>query len=66
MRLFRAPALNFEALWLAYENQQEDLLVPLLPLGGLSVGEPVPYERALEAMREAARPLAGMDDTMGA
>lgn len=66
LRLFRAPALNFEALWLAYEGRQEDLLVPLLPLAGLSVGEPVPYDRALQFLREAARPLANMDDTMGA
>ncbi len=66
LKLFRVPALNFEALWLSYENTKEDMLVPLRPLAGLTVGEPVPLEEALAALREAGRPLAGMDDTMGA
>jgi len=65
LKLFRVPALNFEALWLSYENTKEDILVPLRPVVGLTVGEPVPLEEALAALREAGRPLADMDEMMG-
>jgi hypothetical protein len=70
LRLFRVPALNFEALWISYEgkpdDKPEDMLVPLRAVGSLVPDKPVPLREALPALREAARPLANMDDTMGA
>ena len=66
LRVFRVPALNFEALWISYGDEGRDLLVPLHAVGRLVQNEPVPMRDALEALREAARPLANMDDTMGA
>jgi hypothetical protein len=66
LRVFRVPALNFEALWLSYEDESRDVLVPLHTVGRLPQNKPVPMKEALEALREAARPLANMDDTMGA
>ncbi len=66
LRLYRIPALNFEALWLSYEGGEGDQLVPLTRLGPLPAGEPVPFQEAVQRLREAARPLLGMDDTMGA
>jgi hypothetical protein len=66
LRLFRVPALNFEALWLHYDDQARDTLLPLRGVGRLTPYEVVPFERALDALREAARPLSQMDDTMGA
>jgi hypothetical protein len=66
LRLFRVPALNFEAVWVSHEGGAEDLLLPLTEVGRLTVGSEYRYEEALRALREAARPLADMDDTMGA
>lgn len=66
LRLYRVPALNFEALWLAYEGGEQDVLVPLSAVGPLPQGEAVPFREAVRALREAARPLLDMDDTMGA
>ncbi|SDZ98827.1 hypothetical protein [Nitrosospira multiformis] len=66
LRVFRVPALNFEALWISYGDEGRDLLVPLHAVGRLVQNEPVPMRDALEALREAAWPLANMDDTMGA
>jgi hypothetical protein len=64
--LFRVPALNFEALWIHYEDQARDNLVPLRGVGRLTPYEAVPLDKAFDALREAARPLSQMDDTMGA
>ncbi len=66
LRLFRVPALNFEALWINYEGKPGDMLVPLRTLGKLAQYKVVSMQDALGALREAARPLANMDDTMGA
>ena len=66
LRLYRVPALNFEALWLSYEGGEGDLLVPLTDVGPLPRGESVPLDEAVRALQEAARPLLDMDDTMGA
>jgi len=66
LRLYRVPALNFEALWLSYDDIQVDTLVPLTAVGPLPAGEPVRFVDAVAALREAARPLLQMDDTMGA
>ena len=62
------PALNFEGLWLTGDASAErgDQIVPLRNVGRLYVNQPVPLTEALDALREAARPLAQMDDTMGA
>ncbi len=60
------PALNFEALWLRYEGGEGDYLIPLTAVGPLPAGESVPFTAAVQALREAARPLLEMDDTMGA
>ncbi|MDR6862052.1 papain-like cysteine protease family protein [Phycicoccus sp. 3266] len=66
LRLYRVPALNFEALWLSYEGGEGDQLVPLTAVGPLPAGEPVPFADAVGSLREAARALGDMDDTMGA
>jgi hypothetical protein len=66
LRLYRVPALNFEALWLSYGDVQADRLVPITSVGPLPQNEPVPFVEAVRALREAARPLLQMDDTMGA
>jgi hypothetical protein len=66
LRMLRIPALNFEALWLNYEGETKDLLVPLIPIGQLPALKGVLLDEALEALREAARPLTNMDDSMGA
>lgn len=69
LRVFRVPALNFEALWVHYQAEARegtDVLVPLHAVGKLAQNKPVPIKEALEALRDAARPLANMDDTMGA
>jgi hypothetical protein len=65
LRLYRVPALNFEALWLSFEDGKDDQLVPLTAVGPLPQGEPVAFADALSTLREAARSLADMDDTMG-
>lgn len=66
LRLFRAPALNFEALWIHYDGERQDTLVPLRAVGRLTPYSRVSYNEALDALREAARPLVQMDETMGA
>ncbi len=67
LRLFRVPALNFEALWITCEGEGAiDALVPLRSVGKLAPNRPVALADALVMLREAARPLANMDDTMGA
>ncbi len=67
LRLFRAPALNFEALWISCDGASEhDVLIPLRSVGQLALHRPVALADALAQLREAARPLANMDDTMGA
>lgn len=66
LRLFRVPALNFEALWINYADETTDMLVPLRDTGKLAANKPVPLDEALIVLREAARPLLQMDDTMGA
>jgi hypothetical protein len=66
LRLIRVPALNFEALWINYEGEAGDSLVPLREVGRLAPYQAVPFDEAMDALREAARPLAQMDDMMGA
>ena len=67
LRLLRAQALNFEALWISCDGHGEhDVLVPLRSVGKLTPHQPVPLADAMLELREAARPLANMDDTMGA
>ncbi|MFZ2406762.1 MAG: hypothetical protein WAW41_16630, partial [Methylobacter sp.] len=66
LKLLQVPALNFEALWINYEGVTKDVLVPLLAVGQLTAYKAVSLDEAFEALREAARPLADMDDTMGA
>lgn len=67
LRLYRVPALNFEALWLHYEDPSGDRIVPITTLGPVPAGEAVPFGEAVSALRQAARPLVQqMDDTMGA
>jgi len=68
VRLLRVPALNFEGLWLTGDASTDrgDQIVPLRNVGRLYVNQPVSLNEAMDALREAARPLAQMDDTMGA
>ena len=42
------------------------MLIPLHTVGQLPQFRPIPLQDALSALREAARPLVNMDDTMGA
>jgi hypothetical protein len=65
LKLFRVPALNFEALWLD-GDQGDGTLVTLTNLGPLPQFQPVAFNEALEKLREAARTQGQMDDTMGA
>jgi hypothetical protein len=66
LRLLRVPALNFEGLWINYADDTRDMLVPLRAAGKLAPYEPLPMDEAFDALREAAHPLAQMDDSMGA
>jgi hypothetical protein len=66
VRLLRVPALNFEGLWIVAEGDAADQVVPLRAVGELQPNRPVSLDEALAALREAAHPLAQMDDTMGA
>ncbi len=67
LRMLRVPALNFEALWISCDGERErDMLVPMRAVGKLAQHQPVALDDALDQLREAARPLANMDDTMGA
>ena len=53
LRLFQVPILNFEALWLSYEGEGQDMLIPLHIVGRLAQYKPVPLSEALDALREA-------------
>ncbi|MFT3877512.1 MAG: papain-like cysteine protease family protein [Propioniciclava sp.] len=64
-RILQVPALNFEAFWVV-QGEDESVLVPLLGAAGLEPGQSYPLQDALDKLREAAQPFAGMDDTMGA
>lgn len=68
LRLFRVAALNFEALWVKCGEQakDKDVLIALRSVGRLVPYRPLALADALVLLREAARPLANMDDTMGA
>jgi hypothetical protein len=66
VRLLRVPALNFEGLWITGESEGTDQVVPLRAVGPLAPHRAVPLNDALAALKEAARPLQEMDDTMGA
>jgi hypothetical protein len=64
-RILQVPALNFEALWVLDEDGRS-MVVPLLGVGDLQPGRTYALDEAIESLREAAKPLANMDDTMGA
>jgi hypothetical protein len=70
LRLFRVPALNFEALWINYgdennsEGEARDSLVPLREVGTLPLYQAVPFDEAMDALREAAAPLEQLEDDM--
>ena len=70
LRLFRVPALNFEALWISYEGENtsegeaRDYLVPLREVGTLTLYQAVPFDEAMDALREAAAPLEQLEDDM--
>ena len=67
LRLLRVPALNFEALWISCDDDAaREVLVPLRCVGKLAPYRSVALADALAVLREAARALANMDDTMGA
>jgi hypothetical protein len=66
LRLFRVPALNFEALWVNYGESDLDILVPFRTVGRLSAHTSMTLTDAIVALREASKPLANQDDTMGA
>jgi hypothetical protein len=66
LRLLRVPALNFDALWIHSADDDRDLLVPLHAVGQLTAYQSVPLQEALGVLRETARTLGSMDDSMGA
>jgi hypothetical protein len=66
LRLLRVPAVNFEGLWLSYDGDAEDVVIPMHPVADLPTYEPVMYDRVMEALRSAAEAVVDMDDTMGA
>jgi hypothetical protein len=66
LKLLRVPSLNFEALWVNYDGDTEDVIVPLRAVGRLTPNQRVTFSEAMNALQEAARPLAQMDDMMGA
>ncbi|CAE6715270.1 papain-like cysteine protease family protein [Candidatus Nitrotoga fabula] len=65
LRLLRVPALNFEALWLSFEGEAKDVLVPLRAVGRLTPHKIIHLDEAYDTLREAARALPKMDDAMG-
>jgi hypothetical protein len=66
LRLLRAPALNFEALWLHSGDGNDDKVIPLRSFHGLAAMQPISYHEALERLRGPAERIARQDDTMGA
>ena len=46
LRLFQVPALNIEALWLSYEGEGQDMLIPLHTVGRLAQYNPAPLSEA--------------------
>lgn len=66
VRLLRVPALNFEAIWINYEGEERDVLVPIHAVGPLPQYKAVPFYEALKELRRAAAPLANMEEGMGA
>jgi hypothetical protein len=64
LRLFRVPALNFEAIWI--HGNETDFIVPTTWLGPIPQYEVTPYDQAIRVLRDAARPLQDTDDEMGA
>ncbi len=66
LSLLRVPALNFEALWMRCDGAGSDLLMPLHSISRLPAQRPVPFDEAMQALREAARAQNQTDDTMGA
>ena len=66
-RLFRLPALNFEALWLHYSGtDDEDKLIPLRSFHDFTAFEAVPYAEAMKKLRAAAAGVADQQEGMGA
>lgn len=66
LRLFRVPALNFEALWVHGDDKQ-DSIVPITWLGPIPQYQVTPLDEALEILRDAARPLLqNLDEEIGA
>ena len=49
-----------EALWFSYEGEAADSLVLLFEVGPLTQYQAVPFDEAMNALREVAAPLAGM------
>jgi hypothetical protein len=66
LRLLRAPALNFEALWLHSGDMNEDKVIPLRGFHGFVPMQPITYHEALEKLRHQAERIARQEDTMGA
>src|ERR1017187_4330517 len=66
LRLLRAPALNFEALWLHAGDGAEDKVIPLLAFHGFVALQAISYREAIDKLRHAAQSVSKQDDTMGA
>ncbi len=67
LRLLRAPALNFEALWLHFPEGAEDEVIPLRGFHGFAPMQSIPYREAVEKLRHAAQSVSRAgDDEKGA
>lgn len=65
IRQLRFPAMNFEAVWLHFEDEQSDKLIQTSNFGPLPPQQPIGFSEGMVLLREAARPLANMDDEQG-
>ena len=65
LRLLRIPALNFEAVWINYDGNTKDFLVPLRDHEKLAAHKPIPFTEVLAALKKSAQSLGKMDDTIG-
>ncbi len=66
LRQLQIPGLYFEAIWLHYEDQGMDQLIPLRAVAGFEPFKSYPLAEVLERLREPAAELLKMDDQMGA
>ncbi|HFP9327714.1 TPA: papain-like cysteine protease family protein [Raoultella planticola] len=65
LRLLRIPALNFEAVWISYDDNAKDFILPLREHGKLLAYTSIPIKKALVELKNGAKLLKDVDDSMG-